>query len=161
MTIAIGEKIPAATLKEKTDEGIRDVTTSSVFDGKTVVMFGVPGAYTPTCTKDHLPSYVENSSELRAKGVNEVVCLSVNDPFVMEAWLNAAGAQETVRGLADWQGDLTNALGLSFDGSGAGLGKRAKRFSMVVKDGIVQSLDIEENPSAMVVSGAATCLTRL
>lgn len=161
MTIAVGEKIPESTLKEKTEAGIQDVDTDALFSGKTVVMIGVPGAYTPTCTKEHLPSYVEKAGELRAKGVDDILCISVNDPFVMEAWGVDAAATGKVRLLADWDGSFTHAMGLAFDGSGAGLGSRSKRFSMVVKNGTVESLDIEENPGAMVVTGAATCLTRI
>lgn len=161
MSIAVGDKIPSITLKRLTDAGLAEVATDDLFQGKKVVMFGVPGAFTPTCHNTHLPGYIERAGELREKGVDEIVCLAVNDPFVMKAWGDSVGAGDKVTLLPDGNGELTRALGLEMDGSGAGLGTRAKRFSMVVEDGVVKNLDIEPNAGAVDVSGAGSCLARL
>lgn len=161
MTINVGDKLPTHTLKRLGDDGLEDISTDTVFAGRKVVMFSVPGAYTPTCHNQHLPSYVEQADELRAKGIDEIVCLSVNDPFVMKAWGAELGATGKVTLLPDWDAGFTKAMGLDMDAAGAGLGVRGKRFSMVVEDGVVKSLDVEENPSKMEITDAQTCLTRL
>ena len=129
--------------------------------GKKVVLFAVPGAYTPTCHKTHLPGYLANADSIKGKGVDEIVCLSVNDPFVMSAWGNDLNAGGKVTMLPDGNGALTKALGLEMDGSGAGLGTRSKRFSMTIEDGVVKSLEVEEKASEVTVSGAESCLVSL
>lgn len=160
MTIKVGDKIPEAKFKQLTAEGLGEVSTADVFDGRTVVLFSVPGAYTPTCSKEHLPGFVDKADEIKAKGVDEIVCVAVNDPFVMQAWGNEHGADGKIRLLSDWNGAFTEAMGLTQDISVAGLGVRGKRFSMRIKDGVVESLDIEDG-KGVTVSGAAFCLSHL
>jgi peroxiredoxin len=161
MSINVGDKIPSVTLKRLDRSGnLEEVHTDSMFAGRKVVVFSVPGAFTPTCSTQHLPSYIERAGELRAKGVDEIACLSVNDPWVMKAWSDQAGAGDTVSMLPDGNGELTRALGLELDG-GAVLGPRGKRFSMLVEDGVVQSLHVESNAGKMEVSGADICLRDL
>ncbi|MFW6051403.1 MAG: peroxiredoxin [Myxococcota bacterium] len=161
MAIKVGDKVPSVTLKRLGDGGMEDVRTDDLFGGKKVVLFSVPGAFTPTCSNTHLPGFVAKADELKAKGVDEIVCLAVNDPFVMKAWGDAHGAQGKVTMLPDGNGELTRKLGLEMDGSGAGLGTRGKRFSMLVEDGVVKSLDVEEKASEVTVSGAEACLRAL
>lgn len=160
MTIQVGDKIPDGSLKELTANGPANVSVGELFAGRTVVLFSVPGAYTPTCSKEHLPGFVDKAEEIKGKGVDEIVCLAVNDPFVMHAWGNDHGAEGKVRMLSDWDGSFTTALGLTQDISVAGLGVRGKRFSMRVKDGVVESVDVEEG-KGVTVSGAAFCLSHL
>jgi peroxiredoxin len=154
MTIAVGEKVPAATFKVKTADGLVDMTTDQLFSGKTVAMFGVPGAYTPTCSAKHLPSFIEHHDALKAKGVDMIACVSVNDAFVLDAWGKVGGVGDKIVMLADGNGTFTKAIGMDFDGSGFGLGTRSKRYSMLVKDGVVQAVNIEQSPGVMEVSGA-------
>jgi len=160
MTIQVGEKIPELTLKWLTSSGMAEVKTSDIFQGRKVVLFSVPGAYTPTCSKEHLPGFISRADEIRAKGIDDIVCLSVNDPFVMQAWGNEQGAEGKVTMLPDWNGRLTDAMGLTQDISIAGLGVRGKRFSMLVENGVVKSLDVEEG-KGVTVSGANQCLVNL
>lgn len=161
MTIQVGEKLPSVTVKHMTPSGLAELKTDELFQGKKVVVFAVPGAFTPTCSKTHLPGYVANADKLKAKGVDEIVCLSVNDPFVMHAWAEQHGAQGKITMLPDGNGELTKALGLEMDGRGAGLGTRSKRFSMLVENGVVKSLDVEEKASDVGVSGADACMVKL
>jgi glutaredoxin/glutathione-dependent peroxiredoxin len=161
MTIAVGDKVPAATFKVKTADGLADMTTDQLFAGKTVALFAVPGAYTPTCSAKHLPSFLEHYDALKAKGVDTVACVAVNDAFVLDAWSKAGGASGKITMLADGNGTFTKAIGLDFDGSGFGLGTRSKRYSMLVKDGVVKSLNIEASPGVMEVSGADKLLAAL
>lgn len=160
MSIKVGDKIPAARFKQLTAEGLGEVSSEELFAGRSVVLFSVPGAYTPTCSKEHLPGFVENAEAIKAKGVDEIICLSVNDPFVMAAWGSEHGADGKVRMLADWDAGFTKSMGLDQDIGAAGLGVRGKRFSMRVKDGVVESLDIEEG-KGVTVSGAAYCVNAL
>jgi cytochrome c peroxidase len=154
MTITVGDKLPAATFKTKTAGGLADVASGDLFGAGKVALFGVPGAYTPTCHQKHMPSFVNNVGALKAKGVDRIVCVSVNDPFVMEAWGEATGATAAgVTLVADPTAAFVKALGLDFDGSGAGLGVRSKRFSMLVDGGVVKALNVEDSP------GEATCST--
>ncbi len=140
--ISVNEKIPAVSLKTMGDEGPQDITTSEIFDGKTVVLFAVPGAFTPTCSAAHLPGFVVNVDAIKAKGVDTVACMSVNDAFVMAAWGESQNAEHLLM-LADGNGDLTKALGLELDGTKFGMGSRAKRFAMIVKDGVVSHLEVD------------------
>lgn len=144
MSIKVGDKLPDATFMEMTENGPEPRTVADVFGGKTVALFAVPGAYTPTCSAKHLPGFVEKSDDMRAKGVDEIVCTSVNDVFVMGSWGNSAGAGTTVRMLADGNGAFAKALGLEMDASGFGMGTRSKRYSMLVKDGVVSELNVED-----------------
>ncbi|MXO64737.1 peroxiredoxin [Altericroceibacterium endophyticum] len=143
MTIAVGDKIPDVTLVKSTAEGPEKVQSADYFAGKKVALFSVPGAYTPTCSAKHLPGFVDKSSEIKAKGVDEIACTAVNDAFVMEAWNKDAGSQDITM-LADGNADFVKALGLTMDGSGFGLGTRGQRFSMIVDDGKVSELNVEE-----------------
>jgi peroxiredoxin len=157
MTIQVGDKIPSATLKVKTSEGIQDLTTEELFGGKTVVLFAVPGAFTPTCSAKHLPGFVSHADEFKSKGIDTIACLSVNDAFVMDAWGKDQKVDDKVVMLADGNAELTKKLGLEMDGSGFGLGTRSQRFAMVVKDGEVTALHVEE-PGAFEVSSAEAML---
>lgn len=142
MTISVGDKIPDVAVKLATENGPEAVQTSDFFAGKKVALFSVPGAFTPTCSAKHLPSYVQKAGELKAKGVDEIVCTAVNDAFVMGAWGRADGSADVTM-LADGNGELASALGLTMDGSGFGLGQRGSRWSMVVNDGTVEQLNVE------------------
>ncbi len=161
MPIKVGDRLPDATLKEKTDKGIEDVTTSRLCAGRTVVIFAVPGAFTPTCHLKHLPSFLANLDALKARGVDEVVCVAVNDPFVMEAWGAATGAAGRIRMLSDGNATFTRAIGMDFDGSALGLGVRSRRYAMLVRDGVVEVLNVEENPGEMDASAAEKILEAL
>ncbi|MBB4953737.1 peroxiredoxin [Agrobacterium vitis] len=161
MTIALGETLPAATFKEKTADGPVEITTDALFKGKKVVLFAVPGAFTPTCTLNHLPGYLENRDALLAKGVDDIAVVSVNDWHVMGAWAQASGGMGKIHFLADWDASFSKALGLDMDLSAGGLGVRSKRYAMLVEDGVVKSLDIEENPGQATVSSAEAMLERL
>jgi peroxiredoxin len=154
MPIAVGDKLPDATFKVRTPEGLKDVTTKELTAGKRVILFAVPGAFTPTCHAKHLPSYLEHLDALRAKGVDTVACVAVNDAFVLDAWARQGGADDKVLMLADGNATFTKAIGLDFDGSGFGLGTRSKRYAMLVEDGTVKALHVEESPGVMEVSGA-------
>jgi peroxiredoxin len=161
MAIQVGDTLPTdVKLKEMTDAGPRDVTVGDVFRGRRVVLFAVPGAFTPTCSMKHLPGFVEKAPDIRGKGVDEVVCLSVNDAFVMGAWGEQQGAKGTVRMLADGNAELTRALGLAVDASGFGMGTRSRRYAMVVDDGRVTELLVEPGPG-LSVSSAESVLAKL
>lgn len=159
MTIKTGDKIPTCTLKTMGEKGPTDITTDDIFTGKKVLMFAVPGAFTPGCSVTHLPGYVVNADKIKAKGVDTIACMSVNDAFVMGAWGQAQNAEELLM-LADGNGDFTAALGLELDGRGFGLGTRSQRFAMIVDDGTVTHLNVE--PGAGVdVSSAETMMALL
>lgn len=160
MTIQIGDKIPAATIALATAEGPKPVTTEEIFAGKTVALFAVPGAFTPTCSARHLPGYVDNGAALKAKGVDTIACLSVNDAFVMGAWKKSTEGTDDILFLADGSGDLTKALGLTLDATGFGMGERSQRYSMLVKDGVVTALNIEQG-GEFKVSSAEHLLAQL
>jgi peroxiredoxin len=161
MTIQVGEKIPAATLKYVTPEGPKDITTAELFGGKKVVLFAVPGAFTPACSQRHLPGYVDKAGELKAKGIDTVACISVNDPAVMGAWGKAQNVGDKVMMLADGSADFARTVGLDIDLSRAGLGVRSKRYSMLVEDGTVKALNVEQVPSQVEVSSADAMLKAL
>lgn len=145
MTISVGDKIPACELKVMGAEGPQSVTTQELFGGKKVVMFAVPGAFTPGCSMTHLPGFVVNADKIKAKGVDSIICVAVNDAFVMDAWGKAQNADELIM-LGDGNGELAGKLGLELDGSGFGLGTRSQRYSMIVEDGTVTSLNLEGGP---------------
>jgi peroxiredoxin len=160
-TIAVGDKLPEATFKVSTPDGLKDVSTQELTAGRKVVLFAVPGAYTPTCHAKHVPSYLEHLAALKAKGVDAVACIAVNDAFVLDAWGKAVGADGKLTMLSDGNGTFTKAIGLDFDGSGFGLGTRSKRYSMLIDNGVVKALNIEESPGVMEVSGADRILDAL
>ena len=137
MTIQVGDRLPSATLTTMTAEGPKPLTTSELCEGKKVVLFAVPGAFTPTCSVQHLPGYVDNAQSLKDKGVDTVACVSVNDPFVMGAWGKDREVGEDLMMLSDGNGDFTAAIGLEMDGSGFGLGTRSQRYAMIIDDGVV------------------------
>lgn len=161
MSISVGKRIPEAPLKQVGPNGPTDVSAPDFFAGRKVVLFGVPGAFTPTCSNSHLPGFVENRDAIRARGADEIAVISVNDHHVMKAWAGFTGAQEQLTFLADGNGDFTRALGLDIDLSMGGLGNRSKRYSMIVEDGIVTAVNVEENPGEAVTSGAARILEQL
>ena len=162
MTIATGTKLPAATLLEKTDEGITPVTTEALLSGRKVVLFGLPGAYTGTCSTQHVPSFIRVAEQLRAAGIDDIVCVSVNDPHVMRAWGEATGALGAgIRMLADADGAFTKALGLDFTNAAAGLLGRSKRYALLADDGVVTILNLEPSPGQCDVSGGETMLAAI
>ncbi len=161
MTIKVGDKIPDATLKTMTDDGAKDMTTADVFAGKKVVLFGVPGAFTPTCSNNHLPGFLENHDAILAKGVDTIAVVAVNDQFVMGAWQKFTGGEGKILYLADGNGDFVRAMGLDADLSMGGLGHRSKRFSMIVDNGSVKTINIEDSPGKAVTSGAAALMDQL
>lgn len=158
MTISINDKFPTQEIRVLVDGEINNISSDEYFSGKKIVLVGVPGAFTPTCHLTHLPGYIENIQNFKEKNYS-VVFIAVNDPFVMQSWSEASNASD-IDMLADGNCDLTNELGLTMDGSGFGLGNRCKRFAMIVDDGIVQSIDIEE-PGAMDVSSAESQLAKI
>ena len=161
MAIKVGDALPAdVKLKEMTDGGPKDVTVGELTKGKRLVLFAVPGAFTPTCSAKHLPGFVRDAAAIRAKGVDEIACVSVNDAFVMGAWGKQSGAEGKVRMLADGNGEFTRAVGLELDASGFGMGSRSQRYGMVVKDGKVEQLLVEPGPGLNVCS-AESMLAKL
>lgn len=142
--IKVGDKLPAATFVVPGPDGSKQMTTDEVFGGKTVALFAVPGAFTPTCSARHLPSFREKGADLKAKGVDLIACTAVNDGFVMNAWAKDQNVGDGIMMLADGNGDFARAVGLELDGSKFGMGKRSLRYSMIVKDGVVQTLNVEE-----------------
>jgi peroxiredoxin len=161
MTITVGQKLPDVTFRTKTEDGTKELSTADVFAGKKVVLFGVPGAFTPTCSNNHLPGYLENYDAILAKGVDAIAVVSVNDVFVMGAWARFTGGEDKILFLADGSGDFAKATGLDVDLSARGLGLRSQRFSMIVDDGTVTALNIEEVPGQATNSGAAKILEQL
>jgi peroxiredoxin len=159
MTIETGDRLPEAQLTIATADGPQPTTTEEYFGGKKVALFAVPGAFTPTCSARHLPSFVEKASDLQAKGVDRIACISVNDPFVMSAWNGRDGSAD-IEMIADGNGEFTDALGLSMDGSRFGMGKRSQRYSMLVDDGVVTQLNVE-GPGEYRVSSAEHLLEQL
>ncbi|BAQ46943.1 MULTISPECIES: peroxiredoxin [Methylobacterium] len=160
MTIQVGDHLPQATFRVMGPEGPTPKTTDDVFKGRRVVLVAVPGAFTPTCHRNHLPGYVTRRDEILARGIDAIAVTSVNDVFVLEAWSKAAGA-EGIEFLADGNGDFAKAIGLDMDGTGFGLGIRSKRYAMLVEDGVVRVLNVEDAPSKADLSGAETLLKAL
>lgn len=159
MTIKVGDKLPDVQLTLATDDGPVPVQSGEYFAGQKVALFAVPGAFTPTCSARHLPSYVEKADELKSKGVDKIVGTSVNDAFVMNAWNKSQGSED-IEMLADGNGAFAEALGLTMDASGFGMGQRSQRYSMIVEDGVVTELNVEA-PGDYSVSGAETMLQQL
>ncbi|MGI9322951.1 MAG: peroxiredoxin [Pseudomonadales bacterium] len=159
MTIKVGDAIPQASMKIMGDKGPQDISTGDIFAGKKVVLFAVPGAYTPTCSASHLPGFVASADKIKAKGVDAIVCLSVNDAFVMDAWGKGQNAEELLM-VADGNGDFTKALGLEMDASSFGLGTRSSRYSLIAEDGKVTALNLEKG-GAFEVSSAEVILEAL
>ena len=160
MSIQVGDKIPSVTLQQKIDESVSDISTDEIFGGKKVALFALPGAFTPTCSAAHLPGYVVKADELKEKGIDRIVCLSVNDAFVMDAWGEQHNVEDRVMMIADGSADFTRAVGLDLDLSQRGMGTRSQRYAMVVNDGVVELLNIEA-PMKFEVSDADTILNSL
>ena len=161
MTIKVGDKVPSATLSHMTADGPAEITTDQLFSGKKVVLFALPGAFTPTCSAKHVPGFLKNAQALKGKGVDTIACLSVNDAFVMGAWSKDQGVGDNILMLADGSGAFTKAVGLELDLTARGMGVRSHRYAMVVEDGVVKSLDVEENPGGLDVSSAESVLAAL
>ena len=160
MAIKVGDKIPSATLRYMNDQGMQSITTDELFKGKRVVLFALPGAFTPTCSAKHLPGFVTNADTIRKKGIDTIACLSVNDAFVMNAWGKDQKAGDKVMMLADGNGEFSKAVGLTMDGTGYGMGTRSARYAMVVDDGVVKKLNVEA-PGAFEVSSAEAIMKDL
>jgi peroxiredoxin len=160
MTIKAGEKLPAGTFKTMSKDGPQNLTTDQLFKGKTVVLFSVPGAFTPTCDAKHLPGFVQQAAAIKAKGVDTIACMAVNDVFVMNAWGKASNVGDGVLMLADGNGDYAKALGLELDGRGFGMGARSQRFAIVAKDGVATHVEVEK-PGEFKVSAAEYVLGKL
>jgi peroxiredoxin len=160
MTIKVGDKLPTISLKYMNKDGVQTATTDELFKGKKAVIFGLPGAFTPTCSAKHLPGFVTNADELKKKGVDVIACLSVNDAFVMDAWGKAQNAGDKVLMLADGNAEFAKATGLTMDGTGYGMGLRTSRWAMVLDDGKVQTLNVEA-PGAFEVSSAESVMKAL
>ena len=160
MTIQVGDRLPAGTFRVMTPDGPATKTTEDIFKGKRVVLFAVPGAFTPTCHKNHMPGFVQNADAIKAKGIDTIAVTGVNDVFVMDAWKKASGADK-IEFLSDGNGDFAKAIDLWIDGSGMGLGVRSKRYSMLIEDGVVKKLNVEEAPGKADLSGADNLLKQL
>ncbi|WP_243372690.1 peroxiredoxin [Microvirga solisilvae] len=160
MPIQVGERLPQVTFRVMTADGPVAKTTDDLFKGRKVVLVAVPGAFTPTCHRNHLPGYVQRAEEIKGKGVDAILVTAVNDVFVMDAWAKSAGA-EGIEFLSDGNGDFAKAIKLTMDGSGFGLGTRSQRYSMVVEDGVVKAINVEDTPSKAQVSGAENILKDL
>jgi peroxiredoxin len=160
MAIKVGDKVPSATLRYMNDQGMQTITTDELFKGKKVVLFALPGAFTPTCSAKHLPGFVGNAEAIRKKGIDTIACLSVNDAFVMNAWGKDQKAGDKVMMLADGNGEFSKAMGLTMDGTGYGMGTRSQRYAMVVDNGVVKKLNVEA-PGAFEVSSAEAVMKDL
>ncbi len=161
MTISVGDKLPAATFKEKTADGPVEISTDQLFSGKKVVLFAVPGAFTPTCSLNHLPGYLENRDAILARGIDDIAVVAVNDIHVMGAWATSSGGMGKIHFLSDWNAAFTKALGMDIDLSAGTLGVRSKRYSMLVENGVVKTLNVEESPGQATVSAAAAMLEQI
>ncbi|HEX7007973.1 MAG TPA: peroxiredoxin [Alphaproteobacteria bacterium] len=160
MTIKVGDKVPSAKFKYLGKDGMAEITTDELFKGKKVVLFAVPGAFTPTCSAKHLPGFLQHAEEFKKKGVDTIACVSVNDAFVMDSWAKNQQVEGKVLMLADGNGDFAKAVGLEMDATGFGMGLRSKRYAMVVEDGTVKTLNVEK-PGAFEVSSAEYVLKQL
>lgn len=160
MSVKVGDKMPGGSFKVMTAEGPKDLSTEQLFSGKKVLLFSVPGAFTPTCDGKHLPGYIKQGAALKAKGVDTIACMSVNDVFVMNAWGKSANVGDSILMLADGNGDYAKALGLELDARGFGMGTRGQRFSIIVEDGVAKQLNVEA-PGKFDVSSAECALNQL
>ena len=161
MAIKVGDKVPPATLRYLSPEGPKEITTDELFRGKKVALFAVPGAFTPACSQRHLPGYVEKAADLKAKGIDTIACVAVNDAFVMDAWGKNQNCGDKVMMLADGSGEFAKALGMELDMKSRGLGVRSQRYSMLVDNGTVKSLNVESQPGQVEASGADAMLKSL
>ena len=161
MAIKVGDKVPSGKFRYLSAEGPKEITTDELFNGKKVAVFAVPGAFTPTCSARHLPGYVDRAGDIKAKGVDTIACIAVNDPAVMGAWGKAQNVGDKVMMLADGSADFARAVGLDIDLSQAGLGVRSKRYSMLVEDGVVKKLNIEDAPGKCDISGGQALLAQI
>ena len=161
MTIQVGDKVPSVTFKKFTGEGFADVKTDEFFAGKRILLFGIPGAFTPVCQGNHMPGYVENAASFKEKGIDEIACISINDTFVMKAFGKSSDADGKIEMLADDAGAFTKGIGLDADASSFGLGTRSERYAMIVKDGVVESMKVEKNFVDHDVSSADNMLAAL
>jgi len=161
MTIKVGDRLPAATFRVMTPDGPAPRSADDIFKGRKVVLFAVPGAFTPTCHKNHLPGFLGQASAIKAKGIDAIVVTAVNDVFVMDAWRKASGAEGQIEFLSDGNADFAKAIGLTIDASANGLGLRSKRYSMLVDDGVVKTLNVEDAPGKVDVSGAENLLKQI
>ncbi|NNE63372.1 MAG: peroxiredoxin, partial [Gammaproteobacteria bacterium] len=160
MTIKVGDKVPSVTLQQMQEDGVTNLNSEDLFKGKIVVLFALPGAFTPTCSASHVPGYVVKSDEIFAKGVDSIVCLSVNDAFVMDAWGKDQNVEDRIQMIADGSAEFTRAVGLEIDLTKPGMGIRSRRYAMIVNDGVVETLNVEE-PGKFEVSDADTILSAL
>jgi peroxiredoxin len=160
MTIKVGDTVPSITLRQMTTDGIKEVSTDELLGGKKVVLFALPGAFTPTCSSKHVPGFIENAEALKGRGVDAIACVSVNDAFVMDAWGRNLGVGDSVLMLADGNADFTRAVDLMLDGSGIGFGLRSQRYAMIVDDGVVKHLAVEDG-TGLDVSAAERILAML
>ncbi len=160
MTIKVGDTVPSITLRQMTTDGIKEVSTDELLGGKKVVLFALPGAFTPTCSSKHVPGFIENAEALKGRGVEAIACVSVNDAFVMDAWGRNLGVGDSVLMLADGNADFTRAVDLMLDGSGIGFGVRSQRYAMIVDDGVVKHLAVEDG-TGLDVSAAERILAML
>jgi len=160
MAIKVGEKIPSVNMRYLGADGMKEISTDELFGGKKVVIFGLPGAFTPTCSAKHVPGYVQHADEIKAKGVDTIACVSVNDAFVMKAWSEDQKAGDKVMMLADGNADFTKAVGLELDARGFGMGLRSQRYAMIVDDGVVKEIAVEEGPG-LDVSAAEKIIGKL
>ncbi|MGL4324435.1 MAG: peroxiredoxin [Beijerinckiaceae bacterium] len=161
MPIAVGDRLPNVTFRVSTEDGPAPKTTDDIFKGRKVVLFAVPGAFTPTCHKNHLPGYLNHADAIKAKGVDAIAVTGVNDVFVMKAWAEATGGNGKIEYLADGSGDFAKAIGLTLDASAGGLGLRSQRYAMLVDDGVVKVLNIEDAPGKADISGAEALMKNL
>lgn len=161
MTIKVGDKLPSATLRQLGDGGIDEVSTDDLTKGKKIVLFAVPGAFTPTCSEQHLPGFMQHADEIKAKGVDAIACITVNDPFVVAEWSKTTGAAGKVDIYSDGNAEFTKAVGLELDASGFGLGTRSQRYAMIVEDGVVKTLLVEDVPTQAEASSANEILAAL
>lgn len=161
MAIKIGDQLPSATFMVMGESGPAERSSTDVFDNRRVVLFGVPGAFTPSCHHNHMPGYVQKAADIRAKGIDAIACVSTNDIFVLDHWAEVSGAKGQVEMLADGNADFVKAIGLDLDASGKGLGTRSHRFAMLVENGTVQALEVESNPAEVGASSAESMLGQL
>jgi glutaredoxin/glutathione-dependent peroxiredoxin len=158
MTIKVGDKVPSATLRYLGPDGPKEITTDELFSGKKVALFAVPGAFTPACSQRHLPGFVDKAADIKAKGIDTIACVAVNDVFVMNAWGKSQNVGDKIMMLADGSGEFANALGLTLDMSARGLGVRSQRYSMLVDNGVVKRLNVEPQPGSVEASSADAML---